>query len=271
MLAHPVAIAGIALYSGVSWTQILILGEPLLLATLAAWDLRNRRDSSRRFGLAIGILNALFGIGYGAALQNSLVAFASALSGIAFAVLLAGRIGDRRSGLVATSILLLGNLLMFVVLMFGKTWVYNAAELARSGQYPEASILMDRVAPILTLRGGSNAERALILTRRVEFHLRAGNPQRAFELAPTLRQQVSRVGLAFAGERGHSDQQSLPFALRWRAMPILEALAYTGTAFREPLPDGLLDPLHGALSHPADRLSWSRTLLPAGAPLGTQE
>jgi len=267
MLLQPLLLAGMALYSGATWTQVLILGEPLLLASLAVWDMRHRRDSSRRFGFAIAMLNAVFGIGYGAVMQNGYLALASAAAGVSFALLLVGRVGAKRSWAYAIGSFALAHLLLFGLLWLALGGVKSAADLAARGEYSKAADSLQRVDLLLEIRRSSVGERGLILTRRVEYLLRAGRAEEAHQLAPRLRRIVLNLTLGGSGERGHGDQQSLPFVLRWNVMPHLEAAAYLGRAFGERMPADMSDPLRGALSHQADQLSWSRLLLPTNDPL----
>ena len=162
--------------------RIIIMLEVFLVCLLGASELHRGRESSRRLTLILSMLNFIFVTIFAIFIGNMLLLIAGGVMTVALLIMIGPRVESSKGRIVSWAVLLLGFAALFNVAVFAQVKMNHAREAYIEGDYSKADKIMQQITPFLELRGGQDAERALILFRRAELAYREGRGEEAKEL-----------------------------------------------------------------------------------------
>ncbi|MCK6440145.1 MAG: hypothetical protein L6Q71_08095 [Planctomycetes bacterium] len=255
-LLQPFLCAALMWLIGESWVKIGLMAEVLVVSMLAITELGRARDSSRRTSLVLAGLNVLFLIVFSVIIGNALLLiFAGTVFGSA-AILLHGKYERRWVKPVSWFLFCGGIAASMSAVGLSKAWVEGAREAYHAGDMQLADELMCRASPVLELRGGSDAERALLLFRRAELALHAGRGEEAEKLLARCDALAGDLTLPPEDEMpGPGIQATVAHRLANRAIIDLFSSIYRWRAWGR-APGNVIDPLAGVVITPSDDIVW---------------
>jgi len=278
MFAMPVAMITcmfIGVGGGVDFVRdlplVLVLGEPLLLAGLVAWDMRRPREGTRRFMLAVGLANAGFGMLFGALYGNVFMCPIAAAAGVAVTLMVAGKEPRRWGTLVGWALFALVSFVPCFLLWKGQATVAEGSTAWHARDFDTVREKLAQAWPMVNIKGGSDIERAVIAIRATEACQRTGEYEAAAMWAARAAMLAPYLTLPAESDREHPIEFSLPWRLAHQALPVLTVAAYAGRAWDEDFGWMLVDPVSseyirpdamiGAKVSSHDRLGWARGLV----------
>jgi hypothetical protein len=254
MVGMPLVLAWVVWLSESPSYLYLVLLEPLLLAVMASYDLSRRREGARRFAMSLGLLNYVFAAALSAFSGNLLLVIVAASATCGVCIHIWGRQPRHRMRWVAWLVFLGASAMVSGALVFARAETEAAAKAYAKGDFKEAGVRLERAAWVLELRGGSEAERALLAFRRAELALHGGDADRAERLwarADALGMQVPVESGLNPGEL----ERTLAWSLVNGGSQRLAAATYCARAWGD-RPDPGSDLLGAYEEREFDRLTW---------------